>query len=180
MPLDYSQWALIFEFFMHVRVTLEYPKNFYNYPSLTLLIILMVLSATQKYKKVYINGNQNIYRGNKKDKLFRKWILIIGTVICCIGVIYFSIAISLLHLMFYVTIIIDISTYTDQKNVLNKLCWFLIQIWLFSHINFGGTYFILFSKKNYRLYPINPNMEKSILIPLGIFYLITFIQLLFN
>lgn len=45
LPMDYTQFVLVFELIAHVRVMIEYPKNIYNYPSITLLVLLLIISC---------------------------------------------------------------------------------------------------------------------------------------
>lgn len=166
LPMDYTQWILIFELIAHIRVMIEYPTNLYNAPTISLLIILLILSTCQKNKKLYQKGGRNPHLGTRREKLFR-WIIIgVGIALTLVGVLYFTVSISLLHPLFYFTVALDFSIYTNQEKISKRIGLLIAELWLFSHLNFGGSFFILYSRKNLKLYPINPMMTIFILVPL--------------
>ena len=177
LPVDYTQWIVVFELIAHIRIMVEYPSNIYNYPVIVLLLVLLGLSITHKVKKVYKNGNRNMKIGVRREKIFRWCLIIIGAALTLLGMLYFTIAISVLNPLFYFTVVLDYSIYLNQDKIKDRLTAFLAQLWLFSHINFGGSFFILYSTQNLKLYPINPLMTYVILIPLAVYIIIIIVKI---
>jgi hypothetical protein len=86
----------------------------------------------------------------------------------------------LLHILLYFTILVDFSIYSNHKIAQERVYLTLKQFWLVAHVNFGGCYFILFSKLNLKLFPTSPLMAWLILITVAVFAIVGVIGIFFS